>query len=310
MERRSAADLRRIPQVRRGEFRKTQTQGPKASRSCFRTRSNKHDDSRQHLPDVHHQGPRQGAGQRPQNRGQRARTVAHCCASKCVEDTRAEAGCLYYGWTVKEDGSKLFCRETYVDGAAAGHHLSCVAKSGALGEALEKGYIALDNIDLMGTESDIADAKKVPEFEGFGLGSWTVWDSFQNFKQTSAEEASTADFFTIQPTFTIKDLKKAEPFMKKCVDLTKSEAGCMYYGWTIQGDKLFCREAYVDAAAVQAHLDNIVPSVGEMLDSGAASLDKIEFHGPKEGWPTFKKSADALGAIYWDRYASFSKYKM
>ena len=34
MERRSAADLRRIPQVRRGEFRKTQTQGPKASRSC------------------------------------------------------------------------------------------------------------------------------------------------------------------------------------------------------------------------------------------------------------------------------------
>merc|ERR1712167_442650 len=48
------------------------------------------------------------------------------------------------------------------------------------------------------------------------------------------------------------------------------EAGCMYYGWTIQGDKLFCREAYVDAAAVQAHLENIVPSVGEMLDSGAA----------------------------------------
>merc|ERR1712094_62980 len=102
-------------------------------------------------------------------------------------------------------------------------------------------------------------------------------------KQTSAEEASTADFYTIQPTFTIKDLKKAEPFMKKCVDLTKNEKGCMYYGWTIQG---------------------------EMLDSGAASLDKIEFHGPKAGWPTFKKSADALGVVYWDRYASFSKFKM
>jgi len=229
---------------------------------------------------------------------------------KCVEDTRAEAGCLYYGWTIKEDGSKLFCRETYVDGAAAGEHLSCVAKSGALGEALEKGYIALDNIDLMGTESDIADAKKVPEFEGFGLGSWKVWDSFQNFKQTSSEEASTANFYTIQPTFTIKDLAKAEPFMKKCVDLTKTESGCMYYGWTIKDDKLFCREAYVDAAAVQAHLENIVPAVGEMLDSGAASLDEINFMGPKAGWGTFKKSADALGAIYWDRYASFSKFKM
>merc|ERR1711924_522245 len=154
-----------------------------------------------------------------------------------------------------------------------GHHLSCVAKSGALGEALEKGYIALDNIDLMGTESDIADRRRCPSSRA-SASSWKVWDSFQNFKQTSAEEASTADFYTIQPTFTIKDLKKAEPFMKKCVDLTKNEKG-MYYGWTIQGDKLFCREAYVDAAAVQAHLDNIVPSVGEMLDSGAASLDKI-----------------------------------
>merc|ERR1711939_496489 len=106
------------------------------------------------------------------------------------------------GWTIKEDGSKLFCRETYVDGAAAGHHLSCVAKSGALGEALEKGYIALDNIDPMGTESDIADAKKVPEFEGFGLGSWTVWDSFQNF--------------------TIKDFAKAKPLLDKCVEDTST----------------------------------------------------------------------------------------
>ena len=35
MERRSAADFRRVPQVRCGEFRKTQTQGPKASRSLL-----------------------------------------------------------------------------------------------------------------------------------------------------------------------------------------------------------------------------------------------------------------------------------
>merc|ERR1712094_153435 len=108
-----------------------------------------------------------------------------------------------------------------------------------------------------------------------------VWDSFQNFKQTSSEEASTADFYTIQPTFTIKDLAKAEPFMKKCVDLTKTESGCTYYGWTIKDDKLFCREAYVDAVAVQAHLENIVPAVGEMLDSGAASLDEINSWAPR-----------------------------
>ena len=84
----------------------------------------------------------------------------------------------------------------------------------------------------------------------------------------------------------------------------------MYYGWTIKDDKLFCREAYVDAAAVQAHLDNIVPSVGEMLDSGCASLDEINFMGPKAGWSTFKETADSLGGVYWDVDSSFSKFKM
>ena len=38
---------------------------------------------------------------------------------------------------------------------------------------------------------------------------------------------------------------------------TKTEAGCIYYGWTIAGDKLFCREGYVDGAAANAHLENV-----------------------------------------------------
>ena len=227
---------------------------------------------------------------------------------KCVESTKGEAGCIYYGWTTTEiDGKKkLFCRETYVDGAAVATHLGLAGP--VVGEMIEIGAVALDEIGIMGTEADLAACKEAGD--GLGCGYWKVWDSFENMKKVDGENADTSKFLTIQPTFTINDMAKAEPFMKKCVDLTKNEAGCMYYGWTIQGDKLFCREAYVDAAAVQAHLDNIVPSVGEMLDSGAASLDKIEFHGPKAGWPTFKKSADALGAIYWDSYASFSKFKM
>lgn len=33
---------------------------------------------------------------------------------KCVTATDAEAGCIYYGWTVSEDGTKMMCRETRV----------------------------------------------------------------------------------------------------------------------------------------------------------------------------------------------------
>ena len=38
---------------------------------------------------------------------------------RCVTATATEPGCIYYGWTVSEDGTKMMCRETYVDGAAA-----------------------------------------------------------------------------------------------------------------------------------------------------------------------------------------------
>merc|ERR1712144_200530 len=82
-------------------------------------------------------------------------------------------------------------------------------------------------------------------------------------------------FLTIQPTFTIKDWEAAAPIMAEFVERTKTETGCVYYGWTKVGDTLFCREAYVNAEGVLAHLDNVGALVGKMLEA-AATLDKIE----------------------------------
>lgn len=70
------------------------------------------------------------------------------------------------------------------------------------------------------------------------------------------------------------------------------------------------RRRYVDGAAVDTHLANAVPIVGKMLDCGCVELDGIEFHGPKAEWPKFKEAADALGAVYYDVDASFSKFKL
>ena len=120
------------------------------------------------------------------------------------------------------------------------------------------------------------------------------------------------NFLTLHPTFSITDLAKAEPFMKQCVEATRSETGCLYYGWTVSADgtKLFCREAYIDGAAVNAHLINAVPIVGAMIDSGAVALDKIELHGPKAEWAACKEEADKLGMVYFDVDASFAKFAM
>merc|ERR1712072_76394 len=114
---------------------------------------------------------------------------------------------------------------------------------------------------------------------------------------------------TIQPTFTLVDQAAAEPFMKECVELTKTEDGCVFYGWTIKGDKLFCREAYVDGPAVAAHIANVVGAVGKMLDSGAAKLDKIEVHGPESEFPACKEACDSLGMTYWATDDTFSKFR-
>ena len=221
---------------------------------------------------------------------------------ECVQATDTEAGCYYYGWTVNADKTKLFCRETYVDGKAAAVHLANAVP--IVGKMLE-GSVSLDSIGVMGTEADLADVKE--EADKLGCAYWKVWDSFSRFKKMGLKQPAMDKFLTLQPTFTINDLAKAEPFMKDCVEATKKEAGCLYYGWTICDDKLFCREAYVDGKAVDAHLENAVGIVGAMLESGAVSLDKIELHGPSDQWAACKERADALGMVYYDVDDSFAK---
>ena len=68
---------------------------------------------------------------------------------------------------------------------------------------------------------------------------------------------------TIVPYFKVHD-GKLDEFRNGCgqfIEVTKSEPGCLYYGFTFNGDEAHCREGYTDADALLAHLDN----VGAML---------------------------------------------
>ena len=87
-------------------------------------------------------------------------------------------------------------------------------------------------------------------------------------KPPAAPENLSFGFVTIQPTFTILDKAKATPIMKRFVEATKTEKGCIYYGWTVSGDKLFCREAYLNGEAANAHLKNVGSLIGEILADG------------------------------------------
>ena len=63
-------------------------------------------------------------------------------------------------------------------------------------------------------------------------------------------------------------------FQKK----TATEKGNLFYGFSSQGDEVFCREGYVDAAGLLTHLDNVGALLAEALK--ISELIRLEIHGP------------------------------
>merc|ERR1711907_684441 len=104
--------------------------------------------------------------------------------------------------------------------------------------------------------------------DAFGTTYWTIDSGFGCMSKEVGSVRSAQTLMTIQPTFTIKDWALAEPIMAEFVEATKKETGCIFYGWTTDksNNKLFCREAYIDAAAALAHLENIGALVGKLLE--------------------------------------------
>ena len=61
---------------------------------------------------------------------------------------------------------------------------------------------------------------------------------------------------------------------------TSDESGCLYYGFSRDGDEVHCREAYIDADGLLAHLENVGALIGEALE--ISELARLEVHGPAE----------------------------
>jgi quinol monooxygenase YgiN len=89
-----------------------------------------------------------------------------------------------------------------------------------------------------------------------------------------------SNFVTLHPYFKVhpgklEDFKAGFPMF---VELTKTEPKNLFYEFSVNGNKVFCREGYVDAEGLLAHLDN----VGALLAAAMkiADLTRVEVHGP------------------------------
>lgn len=91
-----------------------------------------------------------------------------------------------------------------------------------------------------------------------------------------------SNFVSLHPYFKVHPEKLAtfKAALPAFVDKTVSEEKNLFYGFTISGDEVFCREGYTDADGVLAHLDNVGALLAEALK--IADLIRVELHGPAQ----------------------------
>ena len=85
---------------------------------------------------------------------------------------------------------------------------------------------------------------------------------------------------SINPYFKISDknMVAAKEMLKTFCGLVRKEEGCLFYNFCFKGNVMTCREAYKDAAAVIAHLENCGEALGKFVQ--VAELFRIEILGP------------------------------
>lgn len=89
-----------------------------------------------------------------------------------------------------------------------------------------------------------------------------------------------SEFVSLHPYFKVPPdkLEVMKAILPEFAAKTRDETGNLFYEFTINGDEVFCREGYLNAEALLAHLEN----VGAMLAAALkmADLMRIEVHGP------------------------------
>lgn len=89
-----------------------------------------------------------------------------------------------------------------------------------------------------------------------------------------------SQFVSLHPYFKVHP-GKLETFKAALPEFSAksaNESGSRFYEFTVNGDEVFCREGYVEAAALLAHLGNVDALLAEALK--IADLTRIEVHGP------------------------------
>ena len=116
-----------------------------------------------------------------------------------------------------------------------------------------------------------------------------------------------SNFVSFHPYFKVHPgkLEAVKAGFPRFLEKTATERKNLFYGFTINGDEIFCREGYTDAEGVLAHLDNVGALFTEMLTM--ADLTRVEVHGPSAELEKLKEPLAHLNPAWFTIQCSVKK---
>lgn len=112
---------------------------------------------------------------------------------------------------------------------------------------------------------------------------------------------------SVSPYFKVHDgqLDAFKTICDRFVKQSATEANCLYYGFSFNGNIAHCREGFKDAEALLAHIENLKPIVGEMTQ--VADLIKIEIHGIESELAQLREPLKSMNPDYFVLAFGFRK---
>jgi quinol monooxygenase YgiN len=112
---------------------------------------------------------------------------------------------------------------------------------------------------------------------------------------------------SIHPYFKVKPglMTEARKHLSEMVARTSKETANLYYDFTVNGDIIFCREAYAGADALLVHLENVGPVLAEFLKS--AEVLRVELHAAADELAKLKGPLAHLNPQYFEFYTGVTR---
>lgn len=103
---------------------------------------------------------------------------------------------------------------------------------------------------------------------------------------------------SIHPYFKVHPGKMEEfqASLSAFIDKTATEPKNLYYDFTVSGDMIFCREAYLGADGLLEHLANVGALLEPLMQ--LAELTRVEVHGPAAELDQLKEPLAGMNPVW------------